>query len=189
MDKIRITNYKLQFLSVSDVYSCQILSRNVISTLAINHFNLACQVLNTAYFSQIKSIHDKSGSNGILNITDDELRNLLQPKTIENINFIRLKEVISHPYITKEMEWFVTTTNDQKTELAYNFYFNLLTETYEQRNFSEHSGIYNMKSIEKILLSLPNLAKDFRQLIIIKLKKDQFKNFSEIIDLLKVANS
>ncbi len=100
----------------------KILSQNVISTFAINHFNLAGQVLNTAYFRPIKSIHDKSGRNAFLNITDDELRNLLQPKLIDNINFKRLKEVISHPYITKEMEWFVATSNEEKTKLAYNFF-------------------------------------------------------------------
>jgi hypothetical protein len=164
----------------------KILSQNSISDFALNYFNLACQVLNTAYFRPIKSVHDKSGINHFLNITDEELRTLLHPKLISNINFKRLKEVINQPYIAKQMEWFLSTSKEEKIKVAHNFYINVLTETYEQRNFIEHSGIHNEKSIDKILLTLPKLVKDFRRLIITELKKDKHKSFGEIITSLSV---
>lgn len=159
-----------------------ILSRQVIPDFALNYFNLACKILNSAYYRPIKSIRDTSGMNQFLNISDSELKDLLQPIEIKNINFRRLEEIIKHPYITKQLKWYINKSDEEKIKIAFDFYLNILTETYEQRNFIEHAGIYNRKAIEKILMTLPDIVAQFRNLLIIKLKKSRYSTFEEVIN-------
>jgi len=143
-------------------------------------------VLITAYN---KTRIDGGGINHFLNITNNELMALLQIEKIANINFKRLSEVIHHPYISKQIEWFLNTSKESKIDLTCKFYLNILIETYEQRNLVEHAGIHNGKAVEKILLILPQLVSKFRSLIIDELKKNRHNSFKELIEKLQSDKS
>lgn len=166
----------------------QILSKNNTPNLLFNYYNLAYHIVHAAYYNHIKSIDDRSGINHFFNVTDNELRNLTKPQPIDDINFKRLKEIINHPYITKKFSWLLKSSKDDKIKLAYDFYMNTLTEAYEQRNFVEHSGIHCNKSVEKVLLTLPEITKQFRSLMINELKTGMYNSFNEVINKLQTNN-
>ena len=84
-----------------------------------------------------------------------------------------------------KLEWFLNTSDEEKINLSYNFYFNVLTETYEQRNFIEHAGIHNGKAVEKVLLILPQVVSKLCSLIIEELIDGKYNNFKELIEKLK----
>jgi hypothetical protein len=172
--------------SIQDVTSL-ILSKNQNGILERLYFDLATVILDTAYWRSIRPITDKSKINKFLNIHDSEFNTLLHPGQTKNINFRRLIEVLNHPYITQRYSWLTNSSEETKEKELEHFYNNILKEAYEQRNFIEHCGIHLNHSVEKVLLTLPDIARALRWLIIMELKNNNnYKSFTEIIH--KLAN-
>ncbi|MCW3104867.1 MAG: hypothetical protein JWO09_3307 [Bacteroidetes bacterium] len=161
-----------------------LLSRKSIQNHSFNWFDSAQQILHSAYQRPIRSVFDNSGIVPFLNITDVELRALCSPGLLKDINFIRIKEVLNHPYLNKKIDWILNASDEEKIKSSYNFYIRILTEAYEQRNFIQHSGIYNKKSIEKVLLTLPNMIKELRGMILRELKTEKYSSFEGMFNKL-----
>jgi hypothetical protein len=159
-----------------------ILSIHCLPNFVYSFFSLAFRVLHHSY---IKSpVLNSLGINNILNISNEELNSLMNPQYLGDINFKRLNEVINHPYVNERLSWFMSNDDQQKENYLKDFYNQILFETYEQRNFIEHSGIFMEKSIDRVLLSLPRIVKDFRSLIIFELEKGGYHNYNEILNKL-----
>jgi hypothetical protein len=172
--------------SIQDVTSL-ILSKNQNGILERLYFDLATVILDTAYWRSIRVITDKSKINKFLNIRDSEFNKLRHPRLIKNINFKRLLEILNHPYIIQKYSWLTSSSEEIKEKELEDFYKNILKEAYEQRNFIEHCGTHLNHSVEKVLLTLPDIARSLRKLIIMELKNNKdYKSFSEIIN--KLAN-
>lgn len=156
-----------------------ILSKNCQPQFIMDYFDLTYQILWSSYIKYPPKGGD--GLNSFLEIPENELKDLMNPGPLDQINFERLNEILNHPFVNHKLKWYMTTSNDIKTNLAFEFYQNILSETFEQRNYIEHSGIFYDKSLDKILLSLPKIVRDFRSLIVNELSIKQYKNFSEVI--------
>jgi hypothetical protein len=167
--------------SIQDLTSL-ILSKNQNGMLERLYFDLATVILDTAYWRSIRLITDKSKINKFLNIHDSEFNKLRHPRLIKNINFKRLLEILNHPYIIQKYSWLTSSSEEKKEKELEDFYKNILKEAYEQRNFIEHCGTHLNHSVEKVLLTLPDIARSLRKLIIMELKNNNnYKSFSEII--------
>jgi len=176
-------NYKSERI-INSISS--ILSKNCQPQFIMDYYNLAFQILWPSYIRYPTKKGDEL--NSYLEIPENELRELMNSGPLDQIDFKRLNEILNHPFVNPKLEWILTTSNDQKANLAFEFYHNILSETFEQRNFIEHSGIYYDISLDKILLSLPRIARDFRSLIVDELTKKQYKNFSDIVSTLNNKN-
>lgn len=156
-----------------------ILNKNCQPQFIMDYYNLAYQILWSSYIKY--PVKGGDGLNSYLEIPEIELQELMNPGLLDQINFKKLNEILNHPFVNHKLKWFLTTSNEVKTNLAFEFYQNILSETLEQRNFIEHSGIFYDRSLDKILLSLPQIVRDFRSLVVNELTKKQYKNFSEVL--------
>lgn len=151
----------------------KILSINKIYDIELRYFDLASKILHSAH---LRANNSDEGTNKYLSISNKELLNLL-----ESINFNRLSEVINHPYITNQLNWYINSSNEEKSELFYHWYFNVLIQTYEQRNYIQHSCIYNEMAADNVLLTLPFIVMNFRNLLINSLLHKEYQSFEDVI--------
>lgn len=156
-----------------------ILSKKCQPQFIMDYYNLAYQILWPAYMRY--SPNKVDGLNSFLEIPETELRELMNPGPLDKIDFKRLNEILNHPFVNPRLEWEMKASDNQKEKIAFEFYHNILSETSEQRNFIEHSGIYYDRSLDKIFLSLPKIVRDFRSLIVNELNKKRYTNFSEVV--------
>jgi len=137
------------------------------------------------YFKLIRGIFDEI-NNPIsfekIEVSKDEIRVLLRENIIKKIDLKRFSEIIRHPYLTPKIKQFIGRSSDERAEIVKNYYENILHEAYEQRNFIEHDGRFNEKSIDKVLESLPAITIRFRQILIKSAKKAKFNSMEEIVE-------
>jgi hypothetical protein len=145
----------------------------------MDYNDLAFQILLSSYHKFPTRNNDDL--NPILEIPGSELHALMYPNPYNNTILERVNKIINHPFVNQKLKWILTTSLDQQAKLANDFFQDVLFETYEQRNFIEHSGIFYEKSVEKVLFSLPKIARDFRSLIVKELALKEYNSFSEII--------
>jgi hypothetical protein len=157
----------------------EILTKNCHFQFIMDYNDLAFQILLSSYHKFPTRNNDDL--NPILEIPGSELHALMYPNPYNNTILERLNKIINHPFVNQKLKWILTTSLDQQAKLANDFFQDVLFETYEQRNFIEHSGIFYEKSVEKILFSLPKIARDFRSLIVKELALKEYNSFSEII--------
>lgn len=115
-------------------------------------------------------------------ISEQELSDHLKSKPIDQVNFNRLNEIIRHPYVSRQISWFLETSDHDKISNGTSFYSNVLFETYEQRNLLEHSGLFYDKSVQKLVQPLEKLTHKFRSIITREIKTGAYKNFKDLID-------
>jgi hypothetical protein len=157
----------------------EILTKNCHFQFIMDYNDLAFQILLSSYHKFPTRNNDDL--NPILEIPGSELHALMYPNPYNNTIQERLNKIINHPFVNQKLKWILTTSLDQQAKLANDFFQDVLFETYEQRNFIEHSGIFYEKSVEKVLFSLPKIARDFRSLIVKELALKEYNSFSEII--------
>ena len=165
----------------------KILSEKNIGLLAGSYFNPAYHIIHMAWYTFPNPINDNNDVNSYLNISNKELRNLCTPRITDKIEFKRLSEIINQPYINRKYKWFLESTKMEKSQVLFDSYINCLSETYEQRNFVQHSGIYHGKSLQKILQTLPEIASRFREIIISELKKEGYDSIDDLITALAIS--
>lgn len=153
----------------------KILSRFSNHNFAFNSFNYIVQVI---YNSGAGIESERFG------VSREELWNLLHPDYYVNADFKRCAEIIKHPFVTKQIRLQLDNSAEVKAEIASKFYSNLLFETYEQRNLLEHSATFHDRSVQKIILSLPDAVKQFRNIMIESVRATKHRNFNEVIDRL-----
>jgi hypothetical protein len=143
----------------------------------LTHFNLALSIFHAADFR-----------NGLrkdyFGISEEEYQSLYNLEKISDINFVRLVEVINHPFVTAKIKSYISTPNNILIAELQDFYWKLLLEAYEQRNFIEHSGMFNEKAVEKVLLSLPTAASYIRNLMTRSILTNNFLSFAEMVKFL-----
>lgn len=93
----------------------------------------------------------------------------------------KLNSIVNHPFVNKKINWLLKASKEEQEKLAFDFYKTLLLETFEQRNFIEHNGIFLAKSVDKILLSLPLIIRDFRALVIKELSQKNHNSFAKVL--------
>lgn len=101
---------------------------------------------------------------------------------ISKKQIIKLQKATNHPFISEELNWLIDTDDNSKENEACKFYKNILFEAYEQRNFIEHSGIYNEISVDKILITLPEMVMKVRWLVLQKLLKKNYTDFRLVLE-------
>lgn len=122
-------------------------------------------------------------------ISKEELNEHRANKSIHEIKFYRLREIINHPYITNQLDWFITSSDVDKIREAKAFWADILFETYEQRNLLEHSGIFNRQAVKKLAPILARLAFKFRYIISKDIKSGKYQDFQRLItELLKLES-
>jgi len=137
------------------------------------------------YFHVIHSIFDEINnpiSFDKIEIPKEELRILLREDKIRKIDLKKLSEIVHHPYLTPKMKQYINRSARERADIVKNYYRKILLEAYEQRNFIEHDGRFNEKSIDKVLQSLPSITSRFRQIVIKSAKKAKFNSMEEIIE-------
>ena len=160
----------------------KILGKNCQMQIELDYYNLAFQVLHSAYMKH--PIENNDGLNPLLEIPEKDLVALLNSNRFDRAEVSNLNRIINHPFINQKLNWVLTTSITQQSKVLEDFYHSILTETYEQRNFIEHRGIFHDKSIDKILTSLPRIVRDFRRIIVNELAQNNYKNFSDLITFL-----
>ncbi len=65
------------------------------------------------------------------------------------------------------------------------YYYSILTETYEQRNFYIHQGSEHPKAVIKLQITLPRLVARLRWLLLEEIKNNPSLDLKEILDSLK----
>ena len=129
-------------------------------------------------------IKNNDGLNPLLEIPEKDLVALLNSNRFDKTEISNLNRIINHPFINQKLNWVLITSIIQQSKVAEDFYHSVLTETFEQRNFIEHRGIFHDKSISKILTSLPRMVRDFRRIIVNEMAQNNYKNFSDLITFL-----
>jgi hypothetical protein len=118
-----------------------------------------------------------------------EITKFLSDKHVTNV-WLQLAITISnHPFLNTHLKPLL----NQKVKTTYpklrQFYGDVLLETYEQRNFVQHAGIYHTMALDKVLRSLPNMVRDFRALVLDKIKKKPNFSMEEVLADLKKPSS
>lgn len=67
---------------------------------------------------------------------------------------------------------------------ACEFYEKLLFKTYEQRNLLEHNATFQEKAIQKIILSLSEAVKLFREIMVESVRPNKHSSFKAILEAL-----
>jgi hypothetical protein len=98
---------------------------------------------------------------------------------------IQAYRIIKHPYVSKQMKWQLESSEETKFKKAYEFYYSVLFEAYEQRNLIEHSGVFQEKAVQKILLSLPLIVQKFRSILSRAAKGNKYKSIHEMLEKLE----
>ena len=171
-----------RFKSVTVIKSIsKILATNCQMQIESDYYNLAFQIVHSAY---LKHPVNNNGINPLLEIPDKDLVSFLNSRSNPRTDLTCLNQIIDHPFINQRLNWVLTTSFHQQTKVAQDFYQSILNETFEQRNFIEHRGIFFDKSIDKILTSLPIIVRDFRRLIINELTQKNYNKFNDVISSL-----
>lgn len=92
---------------------------------------------------------------------------------------------IEYPFIKALVKEFDEKLDSIYYKKAKNYYYNILTETYEYRNFFVHRGLENDALRDKLLVTLPNIIIRARWIIFDALKKGMSDSpFDLLIDAL-----
>jgi hypothetical protein len=156
----------------------KIISRSSNITFAFLNYNLAFHIL----YNQTSGPSFEPERFGV---TREELWNILHPDLLIDFDFKKVHQIIKHPYVTKQMKWQIESDQNVKFEKAYEFYTSVLFETYEQRNLIEHAGVYQEKAIQKILLSLPLIVQEFRDVLSRAAKWNKYRDITDMLEKLE----
>lgn len=93
----------------------------------------------------------------------------------------RASAVLNHPFLNQRLAALLPKTIETVNKELYNYYYAILLEAYEQRNFIQHDGIYLQISVDKILLTLPQLVEDLRHVLFSKARRNKGKSLEQIV--------
>jgi hypothetical protein len=94
-------------------------------------------------------------------------------------------QMSNHPFLNTHLKPLLKQKVKTTLPKLVKFYEGILFESYEQRNFIHHAGIYHQMALDKILCCLPNMVRDFRALALDRIKRKPTYSMQEILIDLK----
>jgi len=124
-----------------------------------------------------------SGAMGLLNISSERWRKL--HRELRKGRIAKDVRTFTYPFIQELIKEYDSNMDSSYYKNAKDYYYRMLTEAYEYRNFHVHRGRANEKSKIKLIATLPNIVVRMRWAIFKELKKGSHDiPFNVLIDKL-----
>ena len=122
-----------------------------------------------------------------LGITDVERRDMENNWTSLNLRNYSTK--FKRPILKEMINIYNRQASKKNLAKAYKYYYEILTESYETRNFIVHSNKSNIKQITKLRVALSHILQKFRTIVFQELKNTKLNRYEEVIEHLFLKGS
>lgn len=137
--------------------------------------------------SEVLDVHRMNFDNGDIKLTYREIVDFLGLEQLNPQWVVQANKYIEHPFLTRRFGGFSSKTVEQIQLDLLKFYNEILIEAYEQRNFIQHTGIYQQMAVSKLLFPISDIVDKIRYLILSNILKKKYDSYQQIIEHLKIT--
>ncbi len=151
--------------------------KNILSTVILNNELLVSnrRILSKLYYEFTPLLLNAKA----LKVDFEEAKEICASLRKRKIS--KLLSAVEYPFVRELVATYKKGLTKEDYLVAYNNYFSILSEAYEQRNFFVHQANMNERALIKLEFSFYEIIKRFRWAIIAEIRKHKSITFSKVI--------